>query len=99
MNSPRILGISYPSRCLRPPNEAPCRFQRDLAPLHGILSKSEYQELDSDVLGQLPRTLNPDELKKLSGDVFGRIIGICIKVQPCPLLRVSLPTAATRWCS
>ncbi|MCD4844897.1 MAG: type I restriction-modification system subunit M [Methanosarcinales archaeon] len=41
--------------------------------LRGVLPKSEYQELDNDVLGQLLRTLNPDELKKVSGDVFGRI--------------------------
>jgi len=41
--------------------------------LRGVLPKSEYQELDNAVLGQLLRTLNPDELKKVSGDVFGRI--------------------------
>jgi type I restriction enzyme M protein len=41
--------------------------------LRSVLPKSEYQELDNDVLGQLLRTLNPDELKKVSGDVFGRI--------------------------
>ena len=38
-----------------------------------MLPKSEYQELDNQVLGQLLRTLNPDELKRVSGDVFGRI--------------------------
>ena len=41
--------------------------------LRGVLPKSEYQELDNEVMGQLLRTLNPDELKKVSGDVFGRI--------------------------
>jgi len=41
--------------------------------LRGVLPKSEYQELSGDVLGQLLRTLNPDELKRVSGDVFGRI--------------------------
>jgi type I restriction enzyme M protein len=41
--------------------------------LSGVLPKSEYQELDNAVLGQLLRTLNPDELKRVSGDVFGRI--------------------------
>lgn len=35
--------------------------------------KKEYQELDNSVLGQLLRTLNPDELKRVTGDVFGRI--------------------------
>ncbi len=29
--------------------------------------------LDNEVLGQLLRTLNPEELKRVSGDVFGRI--------------------------
>ena len=41
--------------------------------LRGVLPKNEYQELDNEVIGQLLRTLNPDELKKVSGDVFGRI--------------------------
>jgi type I restriction enzyme M protein len=41
--------------------------------LRGVLPKSEYQELDNAVLGQLLRTLNPEELKRVSGDVFGRI--------------------------
>ena len=35
--------------------------------------KTEYQELDNVLLGQLLCTLNPDELKKVSGDIFGRI--------------------------
>lgn len=30
--------------------------------LRGVLPKSEYQELDNAVLGQLLRTLNPEEL-------------------------------------
>jgi type I restriction enzyme M protein len=38
-----------------------------------VLPKSEYQELDNDVIGQLLRTLNPEELKKATGDIFGRI--------------------------
>ncbi len=48
-------------------------IEGDYESLRGVLPKSEYQELDNAVLGQLPRTLNPDELKKVSGDVFGRI--------------------------
>jgi len=48
-------------------------IESDYASLVGALPKSEYQELDSDVLGQLLRTLNPDELNRVSGDVFGRI--------------------------
>ena len=48
-------------------------IENDYEGLRGILPKSEYQELDNDVLGQLLRTLNPDELKRVSGDVFGRI--------------------------
>ena len=48
-------------------------IEKDYANLRGVLPKSEYQELDNAVLGQLLRTLNPDELKKVSGDVFGRI--------------------------
>nr|AAU82151.1 type I restriction-modification system DNA methylase [uncultured archaeon GZfos11A10] len=48
-------------------------IEGDYDNLRGVLPKSEYQELDNDVLGQLLRTLNPDELKRVSGDVFGRI--------------------------
>ena len=48
-------------------------IEADYNGLRGVLPKSEYQELNNDVLGQLLRTLNPDELKRVSGDVFGRI--------------------------
>ncbi|MBL8811693.1 MAG: N-6 DNA methylase [Planctomycetaceae bacterium] len=48
-------------------------IEEDYETLRGVLPKSDYQELDNGVLGQLLRTLNPDELKKVSGDVFGRI--------------------------
>ena len=41
--------------------------------LRGILPKNEYQKLDNDTLGDILRFLNPDELKQVSGDVFGRI--------------------------
>ena len=37
------------------------------------LPKQEYRELDNEVLGQLLRALNPEELKQVKGDVFGRI--------------------------
>jgi type I restriction enzyme M protein len=43
-------------------------IEADYENLRGVLPKSEYQELDNGVLGQLLRTLNPDELKKASGD-------------------------------
>ncbi len=48
-------------------------IEGDYKTLSGVLPKSEYQELDNAVLGQLLRTLNPEELKRVSGDVFGRI--------------------------
>jgi len=48
-------------------------IEDDYDNLRGALPKSEYQELSNDVLGQLLRTLNPDALKRVSGDVFGRI--------------------------
>lgn len=48
-------------------------IEEDHASLRGVLPKGEYQELDNAVLGQLLRTLNPDELKGASGDIFGRI--------------------------
>ena len=48
-------------------------IEADYDSLRGVLPKSEYQELDNAVLGQLLRTLNPEELNRISGDVFGRI--------------------------
>ena len=48
-------------------------IEADYETLRGVLPKNEYQELDNEVLGQLLRTLNPEELKKASGDIFGRI--------------------------
>ena len=53
--------------------EAMESIEADYENLRGVLPKGEYQELDNDVLGHLLRTLNPEELKKVSGDVFGRI--------------------------
>ena len=53
--------------------EAMESIEADYTSLKGVLPMSEYQELDDDVLGQLLRTLNPEELKQVSGDVFGRI--------------------------
>ena len=53
--------------------EAMESIEKDYASLKGALPKNEYRELDNDVLGELLRTLNPDELKRVSGDVFGRI--------------------------
>ena len=41
-------------------------IEDDYESLRGVLPKSEYQELDNAVLGQLLRTLNPDELKLVS---------------------------------
>ena len=48
-------------------------IEADYPHLRDTLPKDEYRKLDNDVLGQLLRTLNPEELKRISGDVFGRI--------------------------
>jgi type I restriction enzyme M protein len=48
-------------------------IEADYETLRGVLPKGEYQQLNNAVLGQLLRTLNPEELKRVSGDVFGRI--------------------------
>ena len=53
--------------------EAMESIEADYESLRGALPKDEYRELDNDVLGQLLRTLDPDELKRVTGDVFGRI--------------------------
>ena len=48
-------------------------IEEDYASLREALPKGEYQALENEVLGDLLRKLNPDELKQVSGDVFGRI--------------------------
>ena len=48
-------------------------IEKDYRTLEGVLPKQEYQELDYTILGDLVRKLNPDELKKADGDIFGRI--------------------------
>ncbi len=48
-------------------------IESDYTNLQGVLPKADYQELGNDVLGELLRKLNPEELKRVSGDVFGRI--------------------------
>ncbi len=48
-------------------------IEDDYETLKGVLPKSEYQELDNDVLGNLLRTFNDPVLKKVTGDIFGRI--------------------------
>lgn len=48
-------------------------IEGDYETLRGVLPKKEYRELDNEILGQLLRSLNPEELKKVTGDVFGRI--------------------------
>ena len=48
-------------------------IEKDYTNLKNQLPKAEYRELDNAVLGQLLRTLNPEELKKATGDIFGRI--------------------------
>lgn len=48
-------------------------IEGDYASLRGVLPKKEYRELNNKILGDLLKALNPDELKKATGDVFGRI--------------------------
>jgi len=48
-------------------------IEEDYASLKGVLPKQEYQSIPADLLGDLVRTLNPEELKTATGDVFGRI--------------------------
>lgn len=53
--------------------EAMESIEADYESLKGSLPKAEYQELDNEVMGQLLRSLNPEELKRATGDIFGRI--------------------------
>ena len=48
-------------------------IENDYETLNGVLPKTEYQKLDSEVMGDLIRTFNDPALQKADGDVFGRI--------------------------
>ena len=48
-------------------------IEDDYESLRGVLPKSEYKELDNDVLGSLLRTFDDPALEKATGDIFGRI--------------------------
>ncbi len=48
-------------------------IEADYRNLRDQLPKQEYRTIPNEVLGQLLRGLNPDELKKATGDIFGRI--------------------------
>ena len=48
-------------------------IEADYINLRNQLPKQEYNNIPNDVLGMLLRTLNPEELKKATGDIFGRI--------------------------
>ncbi len=53
-------------------NEAMRLIEENYADLAGILPKN-YQELDAELLRELIRVFNKDSVKKLKGDIFGRI--------------------------
>ena len=48
-------------------------IESDYESLLGALPKTEYQELDNDVLGQILRIFNDPALNHANGDIFGRI--------------------------
>tara|TARA_R110002167_G_scaffold21007_6_gene76508 strand:- start:7087 stop:9078 length:1992 start_codon:yes stop_codon:yes gene_type:complete len=45
----------------------------DYAALKGVLPKTEYQQLENEVLGEVLRIFNDPALQSAKGDVFGRI--------------------------
>ena len=53
-------------------NQAMKLIEADYNDLQGILPKN-YQDFDADLLRSLIRVFNKDEVKNVSGDVFGRI--------------------------
>ena len=48
-------------------------IEADSDSLRGVLPKGDCQALDDDILGDLLCKLKPEELKQISGDLFGRI--------------------------
>jgi type I restriction enzyme M protein len=48
-------------------------IEKDYPGLQGQLPKEEYRSIPNDTLGTLLRNLNPDELRHVDGDIFGRI--------------------------
>ena len=68
-----LVGLPDKADRARAIRDAMSSIEDDYENLRGVLPKEEYQELDNAVLGQLLRTLDPEELRHVSGDVFGRI--------------------------
>ena len=54
-------------------SQAMTLIEEDYEALRGQLPKQEYADIENDVLKQLLDQLDPQALKKLDGDVFGRI--------------------------
>lgn len=48
-------------------------IEADYETLRGVLPKNDYRSIDNEVLGKLLVKLDPEELRHMSGDVFGRI--------------------------
>jgi type I restriction enzyme M protein len=48
-------------------------IEDDYPNLKGVLPKTEFKDIENDVLGEILRTLDPEELNNIEGDVFGRI--------------------------
>lgn len=48
-------------------------IEKDYPGLQGQLPKEEYRSIPNSTLGTLLRNLNPDELRNVDGDIFGRI--------------------------
>lgn len=48
-------------------------IEKDYPGLQGQLPKEEYRSIPNTTLGTLLRNLNPDELRNVDGDIFGRI--------------------------
>lgn len=68
-----LVGLSDSEDRAEAVIEAMVSIEDDYESLRNQLPKNEYKELSNEILGQLLRTLNPEELKKATGDIFGRI--------------------------
>ena len=48
-------------------------IESDYENLRSVLSKSEYQELDNNISGQILRTFDDQSLRRATWDIFARI--------------------------
>ena len=68
-----LVNLPGSKDCAEAVIHAMTSIEEDYPTLKGVLPKNDYRAISSGLLGDLLKALDPEELRKVSGDVFGRI--------------------------